>query len=73
MKEKNFESNQKFLDKEGIAARYSVSQRTIDQWRQDHQMPCRKIGLVIRFSIAETDLWYENFRVGQTDGRKDGE
>ena len=71
MKEQNLPSNQKFLDKASIAARYSVSQRTIDQWRQDHQMPCRKIGLVVRFSTVETDLWYENFRVGKTDGNKD--
>lgn len=69
MKEKNFENNQKlFLNKAEIAHHYGVSQRTIDQWRQDHQMPCRKIGLVIRFSVAETDLWYENFRVGGKDG-----
>ena len=71
MKDQNFENQKIFLDKRGIAEYLGgVSCRTIDQWRQDHQMPCRKIGAVIRFSVAEVDLWYDNFRVGKTNSGK---
>ena len=73
MNEQDINNQKIFLDKRGIAEYLGgVSCRTIDQWRQDYQMPCRKIGSVIRFSISEIDLWYDNFRVVKTSNSKTG-
>jgi excisionase family DNA binding protein len=45
------------LTKQEIAARVRASTRTIDNWRKKLGMPHRKVGHLIRFSLAEVLDW----------------
>lgn len=45
------------LTREQVAKRYSVSVRTIDNWRAKKIIPSFKIGGMTRFSVARLDAW----------------
>jgi len=50
------------VPKEIIAARYSVSPRTIELWVSKRRIPCIKVGRGLRFSIEECDRAVERFK-----------
>jgi excisionase family DNA binding protein len=52
-----------FTDKRGIAERYGVSERTIDNWIRVRRIPHLKAGRVVRFNIARCDSALARFEV----------
>lgn len=48
--------------REQIAARYQVSVRTVDYWREDGTLPFHKRGGIVRFHPAECDKAMKTFR-----------
>ncbi len=50
-------------DKSGVAARYLVSERTIDNWIRRRRIPFIKCGRVVRFNLAQCDAALERFTV----------
>jgi hypothetical protein len=47
--------NREWCTKQGLALRYGVSIRCIDNWVYQRRIPSIKIGKVIRFRIANCD------------------
>lgn len=52
-----------FTDKRGVAERYGVSERTIDNWIRTRRIPYIKAGRVCRFNIARCDAALTRFEV----------
>ena len=52
-----------FTDKRGIAKRYGVSVRCIDNWIKGRRIPHQKIGRLVRFNIARCDAALARFEV----------
>jgi excisionase family DNA binding protein len=52
-----------FTDKAGIADRYGVSHRTIDNWIRQRRIPYLKCGRLVRFNIAKCDAALSRFEV----------
>lgn len=60
----NAESNsQKLVNKRGIAHRYGVSERTIQEWMEKAMIPFYKPGYMVRFDPEECDIALNRFKV----------
>jgi hypothetical protein len=58
------ELEQKLVNKRTIAARYGVSERTIQDWMVMEMIPYFKLGYVVRFDPESCDQAIARFRVG---------
>jgi excisionase family DNA binding protein len=62
--ENNIEKeNPRLLNKRGIARRYGVSTRTIQQWMGNGTITFYKLGYLVRFDPAECDSALARFKV----------
>jgi excisionase family DNA binding protein len=52
-----------FTNKVGIAERYDVSPRTIDNWIQQRRIPYLKCGRLVRFNISRCDTALARFEI----------
>ena len=52
-----------FTNKAGIAERYDVSPRTIDNWIQQRRIPYLKCGRLVRFNISKCDAALSRFEI----------
>jgi excisionase family DNA binding protein len=52
-----------FTNKAGIASRYGVSHRTVDNWVRQRRIPYLKCGRLVRFNIARCDAALGRFEV----------
>ena len=52
-----------FTDKKGIAERYCVSERTVDNWIRARRIPVIKCNRVARFHVARCDAALARFEV----------
>jgi len=53
---------QKLVNKQKIAHRYDVSQRTIQDWMETKDFPFHKIGYMVRFNPEECDRALDRFK-----------
>lgn len=62
---------QQLIKKKELAARLGVSQRTIDNWRKDLDLPCLKIKHLVFFDLKRVmrHLEKHNGRNGRPPGR----
>lgn len=58
-----------FTDKRGIAERYGVSARCIDNWIKGRRIPHQKIGRLVRFNIARCDAALSRFEITEVSLR----
>jgi excisionase family DNA binding protein len=56
-------TNAVFTDKAGVAKRYDVSPRTIDNWIRQRRIPYLKCGRLVRFNINKCDAALSRFEV----------
>jgi excisionase family DNA binding protein len=52
-----------FTNKAGIAERYGVSPRTVDNWIQQRRIPYIKCARLVRFNVAKCDAALSRFEV----------
>jgi hypothetical protein len=55
--------NSSFTDKIGIAHRYFVSLRTVDNWMRARRIPHLKLGRSVRFDITKCDAALARFEI----------
>ena len=53
------DSTRRLLNKKEVAAYFGVTERCIDNWREERNFPAIKVGRVTRFCLAEADVWKE--------------
>jgi hypothetical protein len=53
--QKDSETNREWATKRGLALRYGVSLRCIDNWVYQKRIPSVKLGRLIRFRVARCD------------------
>jgi excisionase family DNA binding protein len=46
-----------WLTKQQLAARYQVTQTTVDNWRARHGLPWFAVGRVVRFRLRDVEAW----------------
>ena len=61
-----------WLSVEGAAHYFDVSTDTIYKWIKEYNMPCCRIGRLLRFKPKQIDAWAEsNFSVNGEDREND--
>jgi predicted DNA-binding transcriptional regulator AlpA len=59
--------DRRFMTEKEVAIRYSLSHRTLQNWRQSGLgPPYVKIGRSVRYPILKTDEWFEQFSFQST-------
>lgn len=52
------------VDVNAVALHLDVSARTVYEWVATGRFPARRLGNILRFSLAEVDAWVEARRIG---------
>jgi excisionase family DNA binding protein len=55
-----------------VAGIIKLKEQTVRKMALRGELPCRKLGKVVRFSPSEINLWLEKNRKGNTDDLQDG-
>jgi excisionase family DNA binding protein len=55
-------AERKFLSAEQAEERYGISRWTLYRWALEKKVPSYKIGKLRKFSIADLDRYFENFK-----------